>query len=255
MSGVVVLGRAGRSTRVLVNHLDRTVGIGRVVIEDPESRAVFLRRRTRRLGLVRVGGQVAFMSAIAPILQRRGEDRIAGILAAHGLDDSPLRSDRIERVRSVNDPETVELLQAIRPRVVVLSGTRIVAARVLEAVDGVVLNLHAGITPAYRGVHGGYWALADGRPDLCGATVHVVDAGVDTGSIVAQRRIHPGPGDSFATYPFLQLAAGLPALEDAVRAVVDDRRLPTVEGAGPSALRTHPTAWGYLLTGLRSGVW
>ena len=66
-----------------------------------------------------------------------------------------------------------------------------------------VVNVHAGITPRYRGVHGGYWALAERHPEWVGTTVHLVDPGIDTGAILAQatfdvsRRGHdrhlPGP--------------------------------------------------------------
>ena len=51
----------------------------------------------------------------------------------------------------------------------------------LEAVPAVFLNTLAGITPSYRGVHGAYWALVQRQPDACGVTVHLVDAGIDTG--------------------------------------------------------------------------
>ncbi len=46
--------------------------------------------------------------------------------------------------------------------------------------------MHAGITLRYRGVHGGYWALAEQHPEWVGTTVHLVDPGIDTGGILAQ---------------------------------------------------------------------
>ena len=57
-----------------------------------------------------------------------------------------------------------------------------------------VLNYHAGITPKYRGMNGGYWALATGDAGNFGATVHLVDAGVDTGGVLHQVRGRPGTG-------------------------------------------------------------
>ena len=41
--------------------------------------------------------------------------------------------------------------------------------------------MHAGITPQYRGVHGGYWAVVNNDPEHCGVTIHFVDKGIDTG--------------------------------------------------------------------------
>jgi methionyl-tRNA formyltransferase len=137
--------------------------------------------------------------------------------------------------------------------VVVVAGTRIIHASVLDAVPATFLNLHAGMTPRYRGVHGGYWALAQGDPEHCGVTVHEVDRGVDTGDVVAQARIAPTERDSFATYPLLQLAAGAPLLVDAVRAALGDR-LASRPAEGPSRQWYHPTLWSYLWTRARTGV-
>ena len=104
---------------------------------------------------------------------------------------------------------------------VVVSGTRIIAARVLNCVPAVFINMHAGITPLYRGVHGGYWALVERNVDACGVTVHEVDTGVDTGRILGQTRITPNGEDNFVTYGFLQQAAGLPLLKRAIRDACD----------------------------------
>ena len=60
-----------------------------------------------------------------------------------------------------------------------------------------VLNYHAGITPKYRGMNGGYWALATGDAGNFGATVHLVDAGVDTGGVLHQVRGRPGTGRQY----------------------------------------------------------
>ena len=79
-----------------------------------------------------------------------------------------------------------------------------------SAIDVPVINIHAGVTPRYRGVHGGYWALREGRPGLAGSTVHLVDPGIDTGGILAQATFTAGDADSIATYPLLHLACGSP---------------------------------------------
>jgi methionyl-tRNA formyltransferase len=148
----------------------------------------------------------------------------------------------------------IEALQAHQPDVAVINGTRIIGKRVLECVDAPFINTHAGITPAYRGVHGGYWALAEGKPELAGVTVHHLDTGIDTGAVIAQALIHPGPEDNFQTYPTLQLAAGLPLLE---KAVLDTRRdgLQTTEPmTTKSRLYYHPGLTQYLTHRIRKGI-
>jgi methionyl-tRNA formyltransferase len=122
------------------------------------------------------------------------------------------------------------MLRRLKPNVVVLSGTRVVSRPVLEGVKAVFLNVHAGIIPRYRGVHGGYWALVEGEPENCGVTVHMVDAGVDTGAVVSRARIRPLPTDNYLTYPWLQLAAALPLLIAAIEGALAGR-LVTVKPA------------------------
>ena len=120
------------------------------------------------------------------------------------------------QVDSINGPATVELIEAIHPDVVVVNGTRIIASSVLDSIAAPIINTHAGITPAYRGVHGGYWALADGHPDQVGTTVHLVDPGIDTGGVLARATFGVTEEDTIATYPYLHLAAGLPLLADQI---------------------------------------
>ena len=94
-----------------------------------------------------------------------------------------------------------------------VNGTRIISKKTLESVPATFINIHTGITPAFRGVHGGYWAMATGKKNLFGTTVHYVDTGVDTGGIIEQVFIEPPKQDNFYTYPYLQYASVLPVLK------------------------------------------
>lgn len=60
-----------------------------------------------------------------------------------------------------------------------------------------VLNLHPAFLPYNRGWHTPSWAILDESP--IGATLHFMDAGLDTGDIVHQRRLEPDPGDTADT--------------------------------------------------------
>ena len=248
---VAVLGRDGESTRILVNALAAAHEVGPVVLEGAEARLPFLRRRARRLGWPRVVGELAFRVLAMPLLRRRSRARRAELVRAHGLDPRPLDEARVRRVASVNDRETVELLRAAAPEAVVLAGPRIVSAEVLRSVPAPFVNVHAGITPLYRGVHGGYWALASGDRGNCGVTVHLVDEGVDTGGILGQARVDPGPHDDFSTYPLLQLAAGLPLLLEVLPAVAAGQARTLPPPLGESRLWTHPTLREYVRGRLR----
>jgi methionyl-tRNA formyltransferase len=253
-SGVVIVAGEGESTRIVYNRLRRTVGVDKVVIEKPVPTKEFLQRRVKRLGLRTVAGQVLFSALVNKPLAVRSRQRVVEIKRELDLDDRPIPNEHCIRVDSINAPEAIAHLRAMNPSVVVVNGTRIIAKAVLQAIEAPFINMHAGITPLYRGVHGGYWALANGDRDHCGVTVHLVDPGVDTGGIVAQMHISPTTTDNFTTYPLLQLAAGLPLLVDAVRAAKDGTLQQKPPPEGVSRLWSHPTLAQYLTARLRRGV-
>ncbi|CAN5834592.1 phosphoribosylglycinamide formyltransferase [soil metagenome] len=73
-----------------------------------------------------------------------------------------------------------------RPDLVVSAGfLKLVGRAFLERFGGVYLNTHNALLPSFPGMHGPRDALEHGVK-VTGATVFVVDAGVDTGAIVAQ---------------------------------------------------------------------
>jgi hypothetical protein len=243
---VVLLAGRGDTTDIVAHYLAKRVAHLEVIVEEPQSRVELARRRAKRRGWPTVTGQVLFITLVLPWLRRRGAGRIDGIVAEAGLDTTPYPVDH--RIHSVNGSATVALLRAARPDVVVVNGTRIIASTVLEEITCPVINTHAGITPGYRGVHGGYWALVDGRPDQVGTTVHLVDPGIDTGGVLARATFAVTPADSIATYPYLHVAAGLPLLGQQVdRALVGKPLSPLAEedAAVTSQLRLHPTLWEY----------
>jgi folate-dependent phosphoribosylglycinamide formyltransferase PurN len=251
---VVLLAGEGPSTNIVFNRLARRFDVAAVVLEDAPSRARLVRNRVRRLGPVRVAGQLAFQLGVTPVLAREGRARLRELEQSHDLDTAAPPSGLVRRVASANDPATAGLLRELDPAVVVINGTRILSADLLEAVDAPFVNVHAGMTLRYRGVHGGFWALAEGRPEWCGVTVHLVDAGVDSGPVLAQGRVEPAAADNFATYPMLQLAAGLPLLERAVADLLAGGAAAVEPAAGPSALWYHPTLREYLRARFRHGV-
>jgi formyltetrahydrofolate-dependent phosphoribosylglycinamide formyltransferase len=86
-------------------------------------------------------------------------------------------------------------LAAVEPDLVVSAGfMKIVGPAVLDAFGGRLINTHPALLPAFPGAHAVRDALAAGVP-VTGATVHVVDAGVDTGPVLAQREVAVLPGD------------------------------------------------------------
>ncbi|MBW3578437.1 MAG: formyl transferase [Actinobacteria bacterium] len=211
---IVIAARRGELSYLLINHLAERYDVEHVVFEASRPTRL-LRYRLQRLGPATVAGQLLMHVWDRAVVRTRSQAHNRDLLRGYDIRRPDGRLPTTD-VRSVNGPAFADLIEEIRPWVVVVSGTGIIAPRVLS-LGPIFLNIHCGITPDYRGVHGGFWAIAAGRPDLVGTTVHVIDPGVDTGPIVAQRIVDVDPWcDTMRTLTTKQYLAGLEPMAVAV---------------------------------------
>lgn len=93
------------------------------------------------------------------------------------------------------DRALTKAVAAFEPDLVVSAGfMKILGPEFLETFGGRVLNTHPALLPAFPGAHAVADALSYGV-QVTGCTVHLVDAGVDTGPIVAQEAVSVVPGE------------------------------------------------------------
>jgi phosphoribosylglycinamide formyltransferase-1 len=103
------------------------------------------------------------------------------------------------RLDAETEGKFVEILRAEKVDLVVLAGfMRIVGPVFLAAYPRRIINVHPSLLPKHRGANAAAQALAAGDK-MTGCTVHYVDAGVDTGEIIAQREVPVDPGDTADT--------------------------------------------------------
>lgn len=97
------------------------------------------------------------------------------------------------------DAALLARLRSFDPDWVVSAGfMRILGPSVVDAFPGRIVNTHPALLPAFAGAHGVRDALRYGVK-VTGCTVHIVDHGVDTGPILAQRSVDVLPGDDEAS--------------------------------------------------------
>ena len=233
------------TTWMVYNALIAEFGLFPAVIERPLARKSMLKTRLRKVGLARLVSQMGFVGLIRPVLKRRAAGRLKHLRRKLGLETIAPLSQDIHHVNSVNSTAFHDLAAQLCPDVVIINGTRILSKQTLHKLDVPVLNMHQGITPGYRGAHGAYWALTRGDTQNCGATIHLVDKGIDTGNIIAQMVIAPEKEDNFVTYPHLQTAHALEAMVGAVRDAIASR-LETKPISGASMVWYHPGFFEYL---------
>ncbi|WP_026256417.1 phosphoribosylglycinamide formyltransferase [Mycobacterium sp. 155] len=101
--------------------------------------------------------------------------------------------------RGAWDAELTAATEAHEPDLVVSAGfMKILGPQFLSRFNGRVVNTHPALLPAFPGAHAVPEALAYGVR-VSGCTVHLVDAGVDTGPILAQRAVEVHDGDTEET--------------------------------------------------------
>lgn len=101
--------------------------------------------------------------------------------------------------RDAWDAALTEATAAHSPDLVVSAGfMKILGAQFLSRFNGRIINTHPALLPAFAGAHGVADALAYGVK-VTGATVHLVDAGTDTGPILAQQAVPVLDGDDEQT--------------------------------------------------------
>ncbi len=198
----------------------------------------------KRIGLIKVSGQVLFSALIVPYLRKKAKIRRSQLIEKYGLDNTDFAPDKTIRISSVNDDSCKQLLQQIQPDIIIVNGTRIISKNILQSTAAIFINMHVGITPAYRGSHGGYWALYNNDPENFGTTIHLVDSGVDTGGILNQAFVKPDKVDNFTTYPVLQIAVGIKALKSILPVVIEGK-YEVRKNMEKGKLYYQPTIWQY----------
>lgn len=121
------------------------------------------------------------------------------------------------------DAALVAALRAREVELVVLAGfMRIVTPVFLDAFPHRVLNVHPSLLPAFAGIDAQAQAIAAGVR-VSGATVHLVDAGMDTGPILAQTPVPVFDHDTIASLQARILREEHRLLVGAVNAVATER--------------------------------
>lgn len=95
------------------------------------------------------------------------------------------RPQLLHRAEHINDPEVAETVRRLQPDVVAVFGTSLIRPPLLGQGRLGMLNLHGGLSPDYRGADCTFWALYNGEPQHVGCTLHFINAGIDTGALIA----------------------------------------------------------------------
>ncbi len=95
------------------------------------------------------------------------------------------RPDLLREFPHINHPDVVALARELKPDLLCVFGTSLIRGDLLREGRLGIANLHGGLSPEYRGADCTFWALYNGEPEKVGCTLHWIDAGIDTGGLIA----------------------------------------------------------------------
>lgn len=251
-TGLIALVGDAPHAWTMVNALRTRFGDFPVIVERGEPASAFWARRKKKLGAGVVYSMKAAQLA-AKIAKPLSRARLTELQAE--CDAAPAPEHLRINIDNLNDADTIAKIRALKPRAVFVASTGMLRRPLLEACACPVVNYHSGINPAYRGINGGYFALANGEPEHFGVTLHLVDLGVDTGPILATNRIPVAANDNIQTYMTLMAAKSQQLVVDTMERVLNGEAQPLPPSTLPSNQYYAPTLGQYLLNGLKHQVW
>lgn len=157
-------------------------------------------------------------ASIAAVVSDREHAPALALAAARGLSTQVVKPVDYPD-RAAWDAGLAQAVASFKPELVVLAGfMRLLGAAMLEHFQGRIVNVHPALLPAFPGMDAPAQAIAK-RVSLSGCTVHLVDAGVDSGPILAQAAVPVLANDDAETlHARIQAAEHklLPAVVDAI---------------------------------------
>jgi len=142
-------------------------------------------------------------------------------------------------------PESLSIIEALRPDLAVIAGTYILNESVFALPRHGSINLHSGRVPEFRGAAPAFWELYNGEAAV-GVTIHRVVASLDAGPVLAQEMfpLNSAPEQDPLTYieqfkREVLLPNGVRMLVETVRALADGTAKETPQNH--AVARTFPT--------------
>jgi phosphoribosylglycinamide formyltransferase-1 len=162
-------------------------------------------------------GTIAIVISNKPGAPALARARAAGVDAVHVPWDA-------QHPRNSFEGEVTRLLDAAAIDLVCLAGfMRLLSPGFTARYAGRLLNIHPSLLPDFRGLHAQRQALDAGVAEA-GCTVHLVDAGVDTGQVILQKRVPVLPTDTEESLSERILQVEHVAYPEAVTAVLSGWR-------------------------------
>ena len=179
--------RAGATGEYLAHVLAQEKALQALVVETGAAARKRKLRRTFRGAGIGLPGRFVDVAAIVA-LDRLSERRLrTDVLEPHRIAGWP--NAPTITVTDANDDVCRSFLADATPDILVVCGTAILHEHILAIPTRYALNVHGAMVPAYRNVHGEFWATVRDDDENLGSSILHLTPGIDNGDIAAQRRL------------------------------------------------------------------
>ena len=150
----------------------------------------------------------------------------------------------VKEVPHINHPEVVRLADELKPDLIAVFGTSLIRGELLGKGRLGMVNLHGGLSPEYRGADCTFWALYNGEPEKIGCTLHYIDAGIDTGRLIAHVCPEIIPTDTELTLFWRSVQESAKVYAELMQRLSQGERL-GASAAGKGASLSGQATWSY----------
>jgi len=204
-SRVLLLTNPSAHARYVAETLHKTVGLAGIVVEDPRFGVQRMRgHSTRALFVDRLYGYLSVSRTwlrgerLRARVQLIGEQLIREakreFLRDTGFTPGPWpKSLPVHSTPGINRDETLAWCRERSPDLLLVCGTSILKPPLIALPRLGALNAHTSLLPAYRGMFPEFWQVLQAHLASAGVTVHFIDAGVDSGDLILQRKVEACP--------------------------------------------------------------
>ena len=116
----------------------------------------------------------------------------------------------------LNSLDTLTRLKKISPDFIACFGIGLLHETILSNFPDIIFNLHVGIPEYYRGSSCNFWPIYNSDLKNLGATVHLIEKGIDTGKIAGAKSIILEPKDNEQTLMLKTLQGGTQLMEETI---------------------------------------
>lgn len=219
---IVILTGDGAEHRFVTNKLCHSVDVSKILVDHKKSQPMTKRAFKAGLGVF-IGKVLRSLFMFVTLDKVRRQKTVRSILGEEC--ETFIEADKIVDVVGVNSPETLSILNKLEPDILLVYGTGVVQSEALSTAKMVVMNMHTGCSPYYRGTGCVLWPLANNELDKIGATIHECTTNLDGGLIYERICISCKKGDTIHSLFARAVRSGAVAYADVIDRYINEQSI------------------------------